>query len=414
MEATVLTATPSRSVSDTISSTPAKPVLLVVDDEEGPRASLKVVFKNDFEVLLAANGADAIKLASSRRVDVAILDILMHGMSGVDVLRELKMIDEDVEVLMLTAYETLDTARQALRLGARDYLNKPFDIPTIRTAAATALERRRATGDLKAAHARLRDLQDEIGSHPPVVDSASHVVHDLNNPLTVINGYVELLNRQIQNVSKVEGEELAKIKASIERVKMQTERCVEISRRYLRARRHGPDDDSSVNEVLLDVQELLARHPSAEGNSIILRELEEPRRIAINATDLLRVLLNLTTNALQACKTPHAVEVIAQFLPAGYNVAGFRDSGHERFVRSNAFAPAEPLVAVVVRDDGPGIPPEVVPRLFDSQITTKDVGKGTGLGLGSVKELVLGAKGAVHLVTSQDKGTTFTVFIPAA
>ena len=97
-----------------------------MDDEEGPRASLKVVFKNDFDVVLASNGKDALKLARERTPDIAILDILMQGMSGVDVLRELKALDEDIEVIMLTAYETLETARQALRHGAREYLNKPF------------------------------------------------------------------------------------------------------------------------------------------------------------------------------------------------------------------------------------------------------------------------------------------------
>ena len=135
---------PSLLVPDTVSRPPkvpgiAKPLLLVVDDEEGPRTSLKVVFKNEYEVLLASNGEEAIKLARTNKVDVAILDILMHGMSGVDVLRELKNLDEDIEVIMLTAYETLETARQALRLGAREYLNKPFDIAALRTAARSAL-----------------------------------------------------------------------------------------------------------------------------------------------------------------------------------------------------------------------------------------------------------------------------------
>jgi DNA-binding NtrC family response regulator len=69
---------------------------------------------------------------------------MMYGMSGVELLKELKEIDPHIEVIMLTAYETLETARQALRHGAMDYLNKPFDIP--RCASVTrAAERRRGT-----------------------------------------------------------------------------------------------------------------------------------------------------------------------------------------------------------------------------------------------------------------------------
>ena len=118
------------------------PTLLIVDDEEGPRQSLKIVFKHDYQVRVASNGADALEIARNEPIDVAVLDIMMYGMSGVEVLKELKEIDPSIEVVMLTAYETLETARQALRLGAREYLNKPFDISIIRNAVAKAVARR--------------------------------------------------------------------------------------------------------------------------------------------------------------------------------------------------------------------------------------------------------------------------------
>src|SRR5438876_4095336 len=102
---------------------PQNPNLLVVDDEEGPRRSIRIVFKDEYNVLMASNGVDALKLAREHRIDVTVLDIRMAGLSGIDVLTQLKAIDPGVEVIMLTAYETLETARQALRLGACDYLN---------------------------------------------------------------------------------------------------------------------------------------------------------------------------------------------------------------------------------------------------------------------------------------------------
>src|SRR5208283_1827207 len=108
------------------------PTLLVVDDEEGPRLSLRMVFKKDFRVHAVENGKKAVDFARQNPVHVAILDIRMAGSSGIEVLQSLKEIDPHIEVMMLTAYETIETARQALRLGACDYLSKPFDIPTIR------------------------------------------------------------------------------------------------------------------------------------------------------------------------------------------------------------------------------------------------------------------------------------------
>ena len=119
---------------------PDKRTLLIVDDEEGPRQSLRVVFKDDYNLLMANDGARAIELARQNKVDVVITDIRMVGMSGVELLEQLKAVDPAIEVIMLTAYETVDTLRLALRLGACDYLNKPFDIGTMRKAVANAME----------------------------------------------------------------------------------------------------------------------------------------------------------------------------------------------------------------------------------------------------------------------------------
>ena len=418
---------PSPSAPDIVSkpAVPAtgKPVLLVVDDEEGPRTSLKVVFKNNFEVLLASNGNDAVKLARDNKVDIAILDILMHGMSGVDVLRELKQIDEDIEVIMLTAYETLETARQALRLGAREYLNKPFDIAALRTAASNALTKRRANKELKSAHSRLKELQEEIArsaggnAATRAGDTAGNILHDLNSPLTVINGFVELINKQFGKVASIEGDEFEKMKSSMARVQGQVIRCMEISRRYLgirRAAHEAVSESTAVNEVLVDMQELLSKHPSAEGCELTIRELEEHTHAAISGPDLLRVLINLALNGLQSAPAPLRVEVIAQSIPAKFDFGGFTNGADERYITSEKTVSGQPMIAISVRDNGPGIPAAILARLFNEPFTSKPPGKGTGLGLGSVKQLVTEARGAIRLTTKTGQGSTFTVFLPFA
>src|SRR2546422_7274227 len=88
-----------------------KRTLLIVDDEEGPRQSLRIVFKDDYNILLADTGNKAVELAKQQAVDAAVLDIRMSGMSGVELLGKLKEIDPAIEVIMLTAYETIETAR---------------------------------------------------------------------------------------------------------------------------------------------------------------------------------------------------------------------------------------------------------------------------------------------------------------
>ena len=116
--------------------------LLIVDDEEGPRMSLRVIFKDKYDLLMAEDGPTAIELAQQNDVDVAILDIRMAGMSGIEVLERLRFVRPDIEAIMMTAFETTDTIRQALRLRACDYINKPFDLATIRSAVDQAMQRR--------------------------------------------------------------------------------------------------------------------------------------------------------------------------------------------------------------------------------------------------------------------------------
>src|SRR5712671_5241361 len=86
-----------------------KPTLLIVDDEEGPRQSLRVVFKDEYQLLMAGDGPTAIQLA---------------GMSGIELQERLRFVDHGIEVVMITAIETTETMRQALRLRACDYINK--------------------------------------------------------------------------------------------------------------------------------------------------------------------------------------------------------------------------------------------------------------------------------------------------
>src|ERR1019366_2332114 len=114
--------------------------LLIVDDEDGPRQSLRVIFKDEYDMLMAEDGPTAINLAQKHLIDVAVLDIRMAGMSGIEVLERLKYVTPSMEVIMMTAFETTDTIRQALRLRACDYINKPFDLATMLHADSQASE----------------------------------------------------------------------------------------------------------------------------------------------------------------------------------------------------------------------------------------------------------------------------------
>jgi len=105
-----------------------KPRILVVDDEAAVRESLNDwLLEDGYEVGLAASGQEAVVRAQEKRWEVILLDLKMPGMDGIETLKRLKEGNPDVEVLMMTAYATVDTAVQAMKEGAFDYLTKPFD-----------------------------------------------------------------------------------------------------------------------------------------------------------------------------------------------------------------------------------------------------------------------------------------------
>ena len=132
-------------------------------------------------------------MARQKPIDAALVDIRMAGMSGIEVLRQLKSIDAGLEVTILTAYAALETARQALRFGATDYLTKPFDLETIRLAVARMMERRalnqRTESNLKRLEAlekeaqQLRDQGELLHERSGIY---ADVLHDINKPLTAI------------------------------------------------------------------------------------------------------------------------------------------------------------------------------------------------------------------------------------
>jgi two-component system, NtrC family, response regulator PilR len=120
-----------------------QPRILVVDDERSMRELLAIVLKREgYEVLLAENGKMAIGLLEKESVDLLISDIKMPDLSGVDVLREAKRIDPDILGIMITAFASTDTAVEAMRLGACDYLSKPFDVDLLKMKVREKIENR--------------------------------------------------------------------------------------------------------------------------------------------------------------------------------------------------------------------------------------------------------------------------------
>ncbi len=409
------------TVPPPVTETPAKRTLLIVDDEEGPRQSLRVVFKDQYNLLMANDGTRAIELAKQNRIDVAITDIRMVGMSGVELLEHLKAVDPGIEVIMLTAYETVDTLRLALRLGACDYLNKPFDIATMRKAVSNAMERRSLGEEIRNNGQALQELQKELHNQRMEEEITrtrgeiyASIIHDINGPLTVISGFIQLMNQRIGNSGRIEGDDLDFVKDRLRTITRQVTNCIEISRRYLSFLRQDADEHPpvGVNHILADLRELIRVHPSIKENEFVIEPLAEDAVVRINGTDLIQILLNLAVNGFQCTPEKHSVKITGRRLPQPLELDGIVDGREERLINREGFKNIAPLLSLTVTDTGPGIPAEILPRIFDPYFTTKSANQGTGLGLNVVQRLTREAKAALHVRTRPGQGTTFTLYLP--
>ena len=116
--------------------------ILVVDDEIGPRESLRAVFKPDYRVLTATQGEQALRVVEEETVDIVLLDLRMPGLSGIQVLEKIKAIDPSIEVIVVTGYTSYETVLEGLRLHAFDYIPKPFDVVHLRETVRRAVRSR--------------------------------------------------------------------------------------------------------------------------------------------------------------------------------------------------------------------------------------------------------------------------------
>lgn len=376
-------------VSDTppVSAEPTeKPLVLVVDDEYGPRESIAFTLSSEFTVETAERAAEALTKLKERPYAAVVLDIRMPEMDGIRALEELRKIDPYVSVIMLTGYGTLLTAQQAMVAGANQYLRKPPDVAELLEAVrkqvqASHLRRQQAlmarqTEEMNAA------LKREIEQNEPHIwqsRASVELVHDLNNPLTVVIGYAALLVDEVHAIAKLDSERGRKLQEYAGIVEKAAEYCHHLSENWRQGARK-PADYKQIDlvKVAHDVREVIFFNNLA----IRIHGLTEAP-VRGSSFELMRIFQNLFKNALEAGATQLDVAV---------------SRNREAF-------------EVKITDNGAGMSHEALKRALRGGFTSKATG--TGLGLNICRHL-LGAHGAtLNIESAPGKGTAVQIVFPS-
>lgn len=352
--------------------------LLVIDDELGPRESLRFLLKDTYDVVCVDSVDKGLAVMRDLPPDAVIMDIKMPGKTGIQGLKEMRSVDPQVSIVMLTGFGSLETAQEAIRLGATDYLKKPFDTAEIRQAIAGYVQRTKANRKRIAAsehlEAMIAQLQEQLEAKDKLAslgEESSEFVHDLNNPLSVINGYVQMLIEDIKDTRK-QSQEINV--AYLEQIEQSVSRCRDIltlwRERSLRA-------ESSIKRINLGklVAECTANAQAlAAKKSAKVNLVKGPEECIIEGDNiqLFRAIQNIATNAIEAVPPRHG------FVGIRWRVVGRR-------------------ALVEVEDNGGGFPPDKIADMQTRHYTTKRATGGMGLGLFITKNIVEAHGGSLIL-----------------
>ena len=379
-----------------MTANPDLPQVLVIDDEMGPRESLRMLLKPNYQVHTADSVEAGIRLLREKHPDAVITDIRMPGTNGIDGLRRIREIDPHVAVIMLTGFGALETAQEALRLGANDYINKPFDAREMRDVISRNVERTRVYRTGENAASEIRELNNRLLKElaqkerlASLGQASAEFVHDLGNPLTIVWGYVQLLAKKLEQSEKGQEKESSTSAKELNIIEQNVRLCRELLTMWqsygsVEAAPHKP---ISVSEIVREVVKGSSTLAAQSGVELTSEICEDSCTLMGDSVQIFRAIQNVIANAVQAA------------------------ADREKTVKVSCME-KDFYVDVRVEDTGNGIVPAQMNKIFEPYFTTKQAKSGTGLGLYITKKVVEDHNGSIKVDSTPQVGTTFTIRLP--
>jgi len=359
-----------------------KVTILIIDDEESIRDSCsQILIKDGYKAETAEDGYKGLQKIEEVKPEMVLIDLKMPGISGMEVLEKVKDRDPHIIPIVITGYGTVESAVEAMKKGAYDFITKPFTPDELRVIVKRGLERRKLMLEAETLRREKRIMEENF---------ITMVSHQMRSPLVAIQQYFEVI------LAGMTGEVEKKQREMILRAKERVESLLNLINKWLDMARINKGSilekfaSFSIKNLLEKIVEFM--QPLAKENKISLEiaNIDSDFIVQGDEESLEQAFSNLVNNAIKYNRPGGSVKISIE--------------------EDNNF------IVVAVEDTGMGIAKEHLPFIFDQfyRVRRKEDEKikGSGLGLSITKKIVEAHGGSIQVSSELVKGSVFKVLLP--
>jgi signal transduction histidine kinase len=361
-----------------------KSKILIIDDEEVVLDSCTQILEDGpYHVATAMDGTFGLELVQEFRPDIVFVDLRMPGIQGFEVLDRIHSFDPTIVAIVITGYATVNSAVEAIKKGAYDFLPKPFTPDEFRVITRRGLERRKLVLETTALRREREMLREQF---------AAIVSHELKSPISAVQQNLFALQHELSD--QLDDDQSNRI----ERMKSSISDLMELIHTWLRVITAGADIKKiqatfqaiSIESVIGKAIESVETHAIRKDIEIVPTIEETPLNVNGDEITLVEALVNLLGNAIKYSRMGSKI---------------FINAGQEK-----------DEVFITVTDRGVGISEEDMPFIFGDfyvgDVSTEGE-RGSGLGLAITKRIIDAHHGSISVDSALDKGSTFVIRLPA-
>lgn len=376
--------------------------ILAVDDEPRNLKILQLSLGNQWEIKSAVSGEEALAILKTFIPDVVLLDIMMPGIDGYEVCRQIRSNAELslTKVILISGKAMIEERLKGYDVGADDYITKPFIPEELLAKVKVFIRLTDVERQLKIFNSSLEEQVEDrtrelTAAESKLINSkrmcalgemAGGIAHEINTPLAALLLRSEFMEDCIEE-GTVTNEIVAKYVTDMKKISQKIAKIIQGLRTFSRDGSSDPSEVVSLKSLLEDTLEFCQAKISNNGITLKLPEVADTLQISCRSTQLSQVLVNLLNNAYDVVVASPIKEI-------------------EIKCQDN-----QDTIKISVIDSGPGVPTEIANKIMQPFFTTKDVGKGTGLGLSISKGIIESHGGTLSFDRIGDR-THFNIVLP--